>query len=118
MELSETSHWTDRLGIPDCCKPDLRPHGHWLEGGERGGVGGLASCPLCLSHDPKLSQQTLSSPHSKHTPGKEGEWLSLVTGMEKERRKETDGEKKEVKKGREEILREGNSEGTWERARD
>lgn len=44
------------------------------EGGEEAeeGWGWWPSCPLRLSRDPQLSQQTLTSPHTKHPPGRGG----------------------------------------------
>lgn len=66
--LSETSHWTSR--------PDLGPRWHMgvkeVRKLRRGGSEGAPSCPLRLSRDPQLSQQTLTSPHTKHPPGRGG----------------------------------------------
>lgn len=89
--LSETSHWTR--------SPDLRPRWHMgvkelrkLSRSRCGG--GRPSCPLGLSRDPQLSQQTFTRPHTKHPPGRRGGVASFPFQTEGWNRGRTEGRKK------------------------
>lgn len=59
--------------------------------------GGRPSCPLGLSRDPQLSQQTFTRPHTKHPPGRRGGVASFPFQTEGWNRGRTEGRKKKKK---------------------